>query len=108
MHASVKYVSRHVMHFLCVNVALSVLLARLYCLPTVTKLSGHSVWLHVEGYLPIGYGFTPFPLTRKQLSFAAFFPVFLDDGNIFNFIVIYLSFFICLIGRVHRRHECCS
>ena len=58
----------------------------------------------MEDYLLIGYGFTPFPCTRNQLSIAAFFPVFLDDGNIFNFIVISFSLYsICLIGRVHRR-----
>ena len=52
-------------------------------------------------YLIIDYGLTPFLCTRKQLSVAAFFPVFLDDGDNFNFIVIYFYFYIiCLIGRV--------
>ena len=53
----------------------------------------------MEVYLIIGYGLTPFLCTRKQLSVAAFFPVFLDDGNIFNFIVIYFSLYIYLCNR---------
>ena len=53
----------------------------------------------MEGYLIIGYGLTPLLCTRSSYQLRPYFPVFLDDGNIFNVIVIYFSLCSILFNR---------
>ena len=79
----------------------------MYCFPTLTRSSGHSILVTRGRLFANRLWVYPFPFTKKNTVFnCGVLPCLLDDGNIVNFIVIYfLYIFICLIGRGNTQNN---